>query len=245
MQYEYENILERVIYNINNMKVDIYPYPHFYVENIFPEDFYADLLQNWPDDENFMTIGETGRVTGSYENRFVIPVDGEAIKKHISVQKQNFWIELDSWLRGQKFLDTLISKFTPYIKANRDMADFQNTIIRPDVLLVKDHTKYQISPHTDAPHRVVTMLFYCPEDNSQEDLGTSIYVPKDKNFNYQISGNHLPREEFYKISTAKFKPNSLFGFVVTPTSLHGIDEITRENVKRNLMLYIAKAYIQN
>lgn len=245
MKYSYDSILESVIYTINNMKVNIYPYPHFYVENIFPEDFYDDLLLNWPDDQNFMNINDTGRVNGDYQNRFVIPIEQESIGKHISTEKQNFWIELDSWLRGQKFLETLIAKFSPFIQENRDINELKNAIIKPDVLLVKDHTNYQISPHTDAAHRLITMLFYCPKDNSQEEFGTSIYVPKEKNFNYQISGNHLPRELFYKISTAKFKPNSLFGFIVTPKSLHGLDEITKADVKRNLMLYIAKAYMPN
>ena len=51
-----------------------------------------------------------------------------------------------------------------------------------DALAVRDHTNYSIGPHTDSPRRLITMLFYCPEDDGRPHLDNSIYWPLDPNF---------------------------------------------------------------
>ena len=42
-----------------------------------------------------------------------------------------------------------------------------------------DLTNYALGPHTDAVSKVVTLLIYLPQDDSQARYGTSIYAPKD------------------------------------------------------------------
>jgi hypothetical protein len=53
-----------------------------------------------------------------------------------------------------------------------------------------------------------------------------------------VKGNsHLPFEAFKKVITMPFKPNSLFGFLRTDGSFHGVDQIHDEGVVRDLLLY--------
>ena len=42
-------------------------------------------------------------------------------------------------------------------------------------VLYKDSDGYQIKPHPDTRNKVVTMQLYCPKDESQADLGTTLY----------------------------------------------------------------------
>ena len=50
---------EHVLYRIFNAPVREYPYPHIYVEDVFPDDFYSELRANWPDSSAFKPLAET------------------------------------------------------------------------------------------------------------------------------------------------------------------------------------------
>ena len=67
---------EHVLYQIYNAPIREYPYPHFYVENVFPGDFYPLLRENWPGMSALIQLPKTGRVSkGAYPDRYVLPLD--------------------------------------------------------------------------------------------------------------------------------------------------------------------------
>ena len=45
------NIESHIIERINSATVDLQPFPHFVIDNVFPEDAYLDLLNNLPEEE--------------------------------------------------------------------------------------------------------------------------------------------------------------------------------------------------
>ena len=109
------------------------------------------------------------------------------------------------------------------------------------MLAVRDLTNYSIGPHTDAPHRLITMLFYCPEDDSRQHLGTSIYWPNDNDFRCR-GGPHYPFNRFRKITTMPYKRNSLFAFFKDERSFHGVEPIPDAQCERDLMLYDVRVF---
>ena len=124
----------------------------------------------------------------------------------------------------------------PWIKSSRHLEE--EIEVASDGLLVQDHDGYGIGPHTDAPHRLVSTLFYCPATGDDADLGTSLYVPTDEaGIDLKISPKHFDRRLFSKIYTAPYIPNCLFGFVVSPNSFHGVDKIERPTIRRNAILH--------
>ncbi|MFZ5723011.1 MAG: hypothetical protein ACOY33_05060 [Pseudomonadota bacterium] len=227
---------EHVKYRIANTSVREYPYPHFFVENVFPEEYYRQILDLWPGVEYFRSIAETGRTTG-YKERFIISLL-ELDRQDEAWAARRFWKEFSSWFCGPTFLQFLVTHYQPWILRGRKLP--QQISISADGLLVQDHTNYAIGPHTDAVHRLVSTLFYCPADESQRHLGTSVYVPQGNDIPREISGSHHPRDRFFKVETMPFIPNSMFGFVVGPNSFHGVDQIHDEDVKRNVILHFAK-----
>ena len=63
---------EFVKYRIANTTVNEYPFPHFVIENIFPTDYYMQILQNWPV-VTASSIADTPRTSGdSYKERHII-----------------------------------------------------------------------------------------------------------------------------------------------------------------------------
>ena len=108
------DVNEHVMYKIANEPILTYPYPHFFIQSIFPESFYENILSNLPPTSKYTSIAETGRVIqGSYKERFIISLpDGIKV---LDTHQQDFWIQLTSWLLGDDFLNLLIDKFQPFI----------------------------------------------------------------------------------------------------------------------------------
>jgi hypothetical protein len=226
---------EQVLYQIENAPIREYPYAHIYVENVFPDDFYAKLRANWPDQSAMISIADTGRVAKDmYRERFVMPFTPAEIDK-LREDRRPFWKELAAWLITQRFLTALIDKFEPYVK-ERFGDELYRCTFENDSLIVRDLTNFKIGPHTDAPHRLLSLLFYCPDDDALKHLGTSLYVPRDPAFRC-LGGPHYPHNLFHRVRTMEYKPNSLFAFVKTDHSFHGVEPIGDHDVLRDILLY--------
>jgi len=228
-----------VLYRIGNATVREYPYPHIYVPDIFPADFYAEMLRNLPPQGALKNLGELGRITqgDAYPERGVLPLTPQALAALAAPQRE-FWGRLQQWLLGRRFGDTMIGKFAPYL-AQR-FGDLRNVRFDHEALIVRDRTNYALGPHTDSPSKVLSFLFYLPPDASKSHLGTSIYVPRDPSFRCQ-GGPHYPYEKFQRMLTVPYVPNALFAFMKTPNSFHGVEPIEEPEVRRDLLLYDLKA----
>ena len=234
---DHQHAAEHVKYRVANAPVCEYPFPHFFIEDIFPTDYFSQIIKNWPGTDRFISIADTNRTSGdSYRERHIVNLP--KIREEQSWEGKEFWEEVSSWFLGDNFLTFIVERYLPWIKGGRELAE--SIDVSADGLLVQDHTGYEIGPHTDAPHRLVSTLFYCPEDDSTAELGTSIYVPNSDEVETKISPKHHGRHLFDKVYTAPYIPNSLFGFVVSPNSFHGVDKVTSRNVQRKAILHFAK-----
>jgi len=226
---------EYVKYRIANSIVREYPYPHFYVESVFPDEYYWDIRKNLPDNSSFVALPDTGRVRADlYKERFVLPMREAAISK-LPAESQAFWRNFASWLLGAAFMDVVIGKFRPFLGERFDLESVKLKL-EPESLLVRDRTNYSIGPHTDAPHRLASLLFYLPSTDDHPFLGTSIYRPKNPDFTCE-GGPHYPYDQFDRVITMPYKPNALFAFLKTEDSFHGVEPITAPDIERDLLLY--------
>jgi len=219
-------------YKIGNEQVMNFPFPHMYIENIFPPHIYEAIQQNLPESNKLEVINKKRPVNG-YNERFVLTFDDQTLST-LDEKKRAFWHEFKNRILSGNFKNFLISRFLPFI-SNRFENNIEQLKFRDELLLVQDIMNYKLGPHTDAKRKVLTFLFYLPKDSSQKNLGTSIYMPKD--FNFKCAGGpHYPHIDFEKIITMPFLPNSLFCFVKTDNSFHGVEKI-ESNEKRWLLLY--------
>lgn len=223
-----------VTYRIANAPIAEHPFPHFYLTNVFPEEFYKKIIENLPDDNFYTSISATGRTKG-YDDRYIIDFNKDGFTNLPDTQRV-FWQGISSWMLGETFLSTLISKFSPYIEDRLQAFPGEKLIAQESGLLTRDRTGYSIGPHTDAPHKLLTLLFYLPKDTSLKHLGTSVYAPKDPNVRCN-GGAHYPFSDFKKIITMDFVPNTLFAFFKNDKSFHGVEIIRDEKVERDLIIY--------
>lgn len=230
------SVEEHVIYQITNAPIREYPYPHIYVEPVFPTDFYAELRRNWPNATHLVSLASTGRVPkGAYPERFIMPVKAAALES-LPTESRAFWTGLEAWMLKGRFAAAVLDKFAPYIRQRFGPA-LNQASFSPELMVVRDHTNYKLGPHTDAAHKLISLLFYCPDDDSTKHLGTSIHTPLDPTFRCEGGPFHYPHERFTKVATMEFRPNALFAFFKTDNSFHGVDPIHDADVLRDLMLY--------
>jgi hypothetical protein len=137
---------------------------------------------------------------------------------------------------GPAFGAPVLRMFDPYLKQRFGVKDLGALDFYDEALLVQDYTTYSLGPHTDTPSKVLSFLFYLPADDSRPHLGTSMYVPKDPAFTCR-GGPHHKFEPFRRVVTMPYVPNTLFAFLKTDNSFHGVEPVTEEGVRRDLLLY--------
>jgi hypothetical protein len=223
-----------MLYRIGNAPVNPFPYPHFYVRDVFPPDFYAELQRHMPPREALSPISEVRHVAPTYgKTRSVLILDPESVGK-MPEPLRRFWAQTAQMLLDGSLGHLLMSKFAQPIETR--FAGQANLEFSDEALLVQDYPNYALGPHTDAPSKVFSLLFYLPADDSQPHLGTSIYVPKEVGFTCP-GGPHHPVERFHRMTTMPYVPNSAFGFVKTPNAFHGVETVTKADAQRTLLLY--------
>lgn len=196
-----EAVFNHVCYQIRNAVVRPWPFPHFYIEDVFPDAFYKQLRASLPAADHY----ESG-ASGYNGRKFADPAqDGS----------------LDGF-QSEEFLRAVVDPFIPSFQKRFPDGHFTP---KTDLRLVLDGQNYAIGPHTDARWKIVSLLFYLPEDYALERLGTGIYIPRDRSFRCP-GGPHHKFDAFEPVWRAPFRPNSCFGFFKTDFSFHGVPPIT-------------------
>lgn len=226
-----------VLYRVANAPVKLFPYPHIYVRDVFPADFYRELRAHLPLAEAYRDLMALKRVSGDYpDTRLVLVVTPENVRA-LPEPSRSFWNATAQWLLGGTFGQVMLSKFAEFLEQR--FGDLRQAQFHDEALLVQDYTTYSLGPHTDSPAKVLSFLFYLPPDDSLAHLGTSIYIPKDPRFTCP-GGPHHPFEMFDRMMTMPFLPNTLFAFMKTQNSFHGVEPIQERGVRRDLLLYDIK-----
>ena len=228
----YSHVDSHLAYKIANANLLEYPFPHMFIENIFPIDIYDEMLINMPIQNNYSPIHEKRMVKGS-DGRFVI-LFNELENLKIEKKKKEFWSEFYKSIINSRFTHILTSKFSNLIQRRFEGQTGVN--LKDEMMLVQDRTNYYLGPHTDSIYKVITVLFYLPENDENAHLGTSIYSPKDTKFQC-VGGPHYRHQDFHKVTTMPMKKNSVFIFFKSSKSFHGVEPLNKKNISRNLLLY--------
>jgi FkbM family methyltransferase len=231
------SVLHHVLGRLAQAEVAASPFPYTVIDDIFPADYYAEIQRHFPALSSMRALSETGRVgKNDYRERMTTLFTEEDFAR-LPAEQEAFWREFAGWMYSDTFLHAFIDKFQPALEPRiaKVQAAEGRLKVRGDALLVNDQTNYAIGPHTDAPHRLVTFLFYLPKDTSMRELGTSLYKPKKPGFTCW-GGPHYPHENFEHVHRVEFLPNRLLAFPKTEHSFHGVERIAREDVNRHLLI---------
>ncbi len=224
----------QVYYKLANAPLLPFPFPHLVAEEVFPPAFYATLREHLPPREAMKSLKELKRVTAGYpDGRYVLPLDAAHLAE-LRAPLRDFWGEVARWMLSGAFANLMLNKFSDTLHAR--LGDWTTQQFQHEAMLVQDYTAYSLGPHTDGRSKVLSLLFYLPADATRPHLGTSLYVPKDVNFRCE-GGPHHPYEQFRRVYTTAYRPNTLFAFPKSDYSFHGVEPVEEADVRRDLLLY--------
>ena len=216
------------------------PFPHLYVRDVFPADFYNRLLENLPPIDKYTQYSE------QYSARYSLDITDSSVKK--LGDNAPFWAGFESWLNSGDMLNAMFSKFghrMKYCHALREQFLKQATtpegvVIGPQTFLCRDFKNFVLQPHTDAGAKLVVGVFYLSKDDNLVEFGTSLYKPKDPALREFYKSKRFPFDQFELVKTFENRPNSFAAFLKTDNSFHGVEERPHVDIGRDVMFWIPR-----
>ena len=243
------DLTNSLVRNIKSSELLDKPFAHKFVENVFPESVYNELINNIPNKSCYVPIFDTGTVKKGYSaDRYVFNLQDKKLINKLEYKKKLFFNNLLKAIISNElfnsvtlgFSKTIDERLNNFSETEKQKLGTSNYKFHMRAELVKDFTKYSLGVHTDAIHKLISFLFYLPKDDSLKEIGTAIYEPVNKFVVNNVSGDHFPKNAtnkyFKKVKTCPFIPNSVLIFPVTKYSYHGVEEINIQQRERNLLL---------
>ncbi|MBI2254259.1 MAG: hypothetical protein HYU58_06555 [Proteobacteria bacterium] len=241
----FSDVKLHIIYNIANTRIRTYPFPHIYVPQVFPDGFYRELRRNLPDNDGYIALADTMRVGTGYSRARLSLFPADLDKAKISPAQRDFWRRVFDTLGDAEFASCVFDRFRPSIEQRFQQGDNKRRGLKVwhETFLMRDLETYSLGPHTDSPTKLVSMLFYLPEDDSSSELGTSLYLPKDRGF-ISEGGPHLPFEDFDHVMTVPYAPNVVASFPKTQACFHGVEPVKGPNKQRDILFFDLKGKVK-
>ncbi len=178
------------------------PFPHIFFRNFFPEDFYAEMIRSIPT-EGYDPINGQG-------TRMALRLYGANVDK-VDADMREMWAVVSAMLTSREVENAIRRQLHEglVIRARGDKVagpDDLRLVAKP--VLYRDRDGYHIKPHPDTRKKVVTMQLYCPADESQREMGTTLYRASLKGL------MHVGSYGLEPVKTLPFLPNVGYAFVV-------------------------------
>jgi hypothetical protein len=234
---DHDRVVQHMISAIRNSDHHTEPFSHFYAEELFPPALYAEILRRFPSPDAYAPVNlkrwSTADGKSTRDNLFLT----RSALGRLDPADASFWLGVTSAITAPELKSAIFEVLAPDLerrfKVPRDRV--ASIPSKDKVILFRDLEDYKIEPHPDSKFKYVTVQLYLPKDNSQEDLGTSLYTE-----------NSLPRrllsgQRFQEVKRFPFRPNSVYGFAVIKmgqrTSWHGRELIPGGKGVRNTIIH--------
>jgi hypothetical protein len=230
--------LAHVAARLRASEVVLEPYPHYYLENVFPDDYYQALLSHLPGSSVYQNLFEvTDYKLDHFRHRDQRDLN-EGWTKTLPEEIKDFWERFNEWFLGPELARAVIDSFASQMRERfGEKQSWPEVSVEPQ--LIRHRAGYFLGPHSDLYTKLVVLLIYLAPDESAAHLGTSLYRPKDPQFTCPDS-IHYPFEDFVRVKTAPYKPNSLLAFLRSDRSFHGVEPLSERDVtncSRDLIQY--------
>ncbi len=221
----YDELVAHAVESILKARVFPKPYPHMAFEHFWPEDFYRLLLAKRPDPDGYVKLNKEDT-----RRQFTL-FDGSCDAG--DDERRELWKLVSDVLSSPALEEALRVRLDEGLRIRvKGSGEAWPAPMYPRPVLYADYDGYAIKPHPDTRKKVLTMLIYMPEDDSQKALGTTIYKISPMGvFHWKSYG-------LVEDKTLPFLPNSGLAFVVIHprhnllrTSWHGRDSIAVDNAK--------------
>jgi hypothetical protein len=231
--------LDHLIKNLRGVKIETDPYPHYYLESVLPEDYYLELLHNLPTSDVYENLYDvTDLKLDHFRHRYQCDMN-DGWTNTLPPRLQPFWSSFNEWFLSPELSQAFLESFAEPLRQR-----IGERHVWPEVSVeaqfIRHRAGYFLGPHSDLYTKLVVVLLYLAPDAHSIRLGTSLYRPKAEGFSCHDS-KHYRFEDFVRVKTAPYRPNSLLAFVRSDISFHGLEPLTEDDVAtegRDLIQYV-------
>ncbi|EDP63324.1 hypothetical protein BAL199_28420 [alpha proteobacterium BAL199] len=223
------------------------PFDHAYVENVFPEAFYAELEAVFPAPGNATaavmtrTADRWAEREGYSDRRLTIDtaaLPAEQLGALPPPIRQAHRVMTHPTL-AQYLIQHFASALTPVLHAlltRAGAADGAGGLdVRRSCEMIYDATGFELRPHTDGNKKLVTALIYIAGADAPETLGTHLYgIKPDVEVPAAVlkGGAYLDWDDAIDHGAVPYRRNCMLMFPRTPRSLHGVPVVEGEYPRR-------------
>lgn len=219
--------------------MDTDPFPHYYIEQVLPEDYYEQLLKHLPGSSVYENLYEvTDLKLDHFRHRYQRDLN-EGWTNALPLALQNFWNSFNEWFLSAQLAEAFLESFTEPLRPRIGEREAWPEV-SVEAQFIRHRAGYFLGPHSDLYTKLVVVLVYLAPDARAARLGTSLYRPRREGFSCPDS-KHYPFEDFIRVKTAPYKPNSLLAFVRSDVSFHGLEPLTEADVAsegRDVIQYV-------
>lgn len=219
------SLTQFIIASIDTAKVDLKPFYHLELSDIFPADVYAMMLDAMPETNSYRPMHGRSRnndLADGTHTRVKIDLFPEYIR-HLPPKELSIWSVVGAALCSEDVKDAFRRKLAPALE-KRFGKDHASVGMYPIPILTRDIPGYRIAPHTDTHWKGITVQLYLPRDDANADIGT-------------IFHNVLPDGSMPKVAQMRFAPNSGYAFAVGNDTWHSADPVhNRVNTRDSILL---------
>jgi hypothetical protein len=224
------NPLGHFVKRLRCAEIEPDPFPHYFLEQVFPADYYRELLRHLPPSDVYKNLYEvTDLKLDHFRHRDQRDMDQGWTDK-LPAELQMFWSSFNEWFLGEALARAVMDSF----------GFEKNGEVSVESQFIRHRAGYFLGPHSDLYTKRVVLLLYLAPDDSVEHLGTSLYRPKQPDFSCPDS-KHYPFEDFIRVKTAPYRANSLLAFVRSDVSFHGLEPLSEQDVAvtgRDVIQYV-------
>jgi hypothetical protein len=220
--------------NISESEVFYSPYPHILFKNIFSEDFYNHLKNEFPSidqlkynsfDNKRNELKQSKYNLTSLENNF-----------HEIIRKRKYTSQLYNFLKSEKFISSLIIFLnSKHLRINfNNNENFYKKMIKKFIFKKIDFSfEFSaintnggfINPHTDGANKIITLIIPLIDNSKIYDVkncGTKILETHDEKYSYNFMNKIVPWESTKIVKEVPFLDNQMMMFIKTHNSLHSV-----------------------
>jgi len=227
------------IERLRSARVEADPFPHYYLEGVFPEDYYQELLRHLPGSNVYENLYEVTTLKLDHFRHRIQRDLTDGWTNSLPPELQSFWNPFNEWFLSPQVAQAVLESFAeplrPRIGEKQSWPE-----VSVEAQFIRHRAGYFLGPHSDLYTKLVVVLLYLAPDDGAERLGTSLYRPKAEGFTCPDS-KHYPFEDFIRVKTAPYKPNSMLAFLRSDISFHGVEPLLEQDVAacgRDLIQYV-------
>ncbi|HEX3997678.1 MAG TPA: hypothetical protein VHX65_03910 [Pirellulales bacterium] len=233
-------VLEHLLESLERTPSHDEPFSHFYVENVFPDDVYVQMMDDFPAPDRYKPLDAS-----KYHNdkgistRDVFSFTPENLAD-LPLHKRELWSAVADAMHAPEVKQVVFRKLATDLSARFGMPknEVENITSYSKPSLFRDLDGYEIAPHPDGRAKIVTMQLYLPRDRSQLELGTALYRRRF----HSPAGVYSWHGRFEKVKQFVFAPNTGYAFAVSNSwskkSWHGRESLPAGCGARNTLLNI-------